>query len=74
MNSSGSPAPIGVKLEWARRVVDAAAKHGDCLTTYEEQFARNLAANLNRHGAEAHLAPGELTIARRIGRKLEVGL
>lgn len=67
-------APIGSKLEWAKRVVEAAAKHGDFLTSYEEDLARNLAGNLKRNGAETYLAPKELMIVRRIGRKLEVAL
>ena len=74
MNEQTSSAPIGAKLDWAKRIVEAAAKHPDYLTDFEVHFARNLDGNLKRHGAEAHLEPKELMIARRIGRKLEVAL
>jgi hypothetical protein len=67
-------APIGDRLDWARRVCEAAAAHPDGLTDYEVSFAVNLQGNLQRNGGEAHLSPKEVGIARRIGRKLGVAL
>jgi hypothetical protein len=72
--TSVSPAPIGAKLDWTRRVCETAAAHPDSLTDFEVTFAGNLAGNLKRHGAELYLSPKELGIAKRIGRKLEVAL
>lgn len=65
---------IGAKLDWARRVCETAAANHDRLNDYEATFARNLAGNLARHGADAYLSAKEMGVAKRIGRKLEVAL